>query len=86
MAGAGCAVIGWNEHVRPARGKEALVVATYNVRTLPMKGRNGYGRDECVLTKVQQLDCYFVGLQETRTQGETAFYAAVYGVFYCVQQ
>ena len=32
-----------------ARQKEALVaVATYNVRTLPVKGKNGYGHALCV--------------------------------------
>ena len=37
-----------------ARPKEALlVVATYNVRTLAVKGRNGYGHAECVLAKAR---------------------------------
>ena len=50
-----------------ARQKEALVVvATYNVRTLAVKGRPRCGRDEYVMAKVQQFGCDFVGLQETR--------------------
>ena len=37
--------------------KQALVaVASYSVRTLALKGENGYGQDELVLAKVQQLD------------------------------
>lgn len=37
----------------PAKQKEALaVVATYKVRTLAVKGRDGYGH-KCVLVKVQ---------------------------------
>ena len=64
---------------------EHVVVATYNVRALAVEGRDGYGRDECVLAKVQQLVCDFVGLQETRRQGETTFYAAGYRVF-CREQ
>lgn len=64
------------------RQKEALVaVATYNVRTLAVKGKNGYGHDERILTKVQQLGCDFVGLQETRRAGRTTFRAAGYQVF-----
>lgn len=55
-----------------ARQKEALVVvATYNVRTLAVRGANGYGRDECVMAKARQLGIDFVGLQETRRWGRT---------------
>ena len=55
-----------------ARQKEALVaVATYNVRTLAVKGKNGYGHPECVLAKAPQLGCDFIGLQETRRSGKT---------------
>ena len=64
------------------RQKEALVaVATYNVRTLAVKGKNGYGHDERVLAKCQQLGCDFIGLQETRRPGSTTFRAAGYRVF-----
>ena len=57
------------------------MVATYNVRTLAVKGRNGYGRAECVLAKARQIGCDFIGLQETRRPGKTDFSAAGYRVF-----
>ena len=57
------------------------MVATYNVRTLAVKGKNGYGHDECVLAKGQQVGCDFIGLQETRRAGRTTFHAAGYRVF-----
>ena len=50
-----------------------MLVATYNVRTLAVIGRNGYGHAECVLAKARQLGCDFVGLQETRRAGKTEF-------------
>ena len=58
-----------------------MTVATYNVRILAVKGRNGYGHAECVLAKARQLGCDFVGLQETRRPGKTEFSAAGYRVF-----
>ena len=58
-----------------------MVVATYNVRTLAVKGRNGYGHAECVLAKARQLGCDFVGLQETRRAGKTELSTAGYRVF-----
>jgi len=51
------------------------------VRTLAVKGKNGYGHDECVLAKGRQLGCDFIGLQETRRSGNTRFRAAGYQVF-----
>ena len=48
-----------------------MVVATYNVRTLAVKKRNGYGHAECVLAKVRQLGCEFVGLPETKRARKT---------------
>ena len=54
-----------------ATQKEALAaVATYNVYTLAVKGKNGYGRAECVLAKARQLGCHFIGLHETRRTGK----------------
>ena len=50
-----------------------MTVATYNVRTLAVKGRNGYGHAECVLAKARKLGCDFVGLQETKRPGKTEF-------------
>ena len=41
-------------------------VATYNVRTLAVKGANGYGRDFSVLYEAARLDISAVGLQERR--------------------
>ena len=57
------------------------LTTTYNVRTLAVKERNGYGHAECVLAKARQLGCDFVGLQETRRAGKTEFSAAGYRVF-----
>ena len=57
-----------------------MVVATCNVRTLAVKGKNGYGHDERVLAKGRQLGCDFIGLQETRRSGSTAFTAVGYQV------
>ena len=58
-----------------------MLVATYNVRTLAVKGRNVYGHAECVLAKARQLGCDFVGLQETRRPGKIEFSTAGYRVF-----
>ena len=57
------------------------MVTTYNVRTLAVKGKNGYGHAECVLANVRQLGCYFIGLKETMRSGKTEFSAAGYRVF-----
>lgn len=52
--------------------KGTLVVeATYDARTLVVKGKDGYGHGECVLAKARHLGCDFVGLQETRRRGRT---------------
>ena len=65
-------------------GKGRLVrVATYNVRTLAVKGANGYGRDFSVLYEAARLDIPVVGLQETRRAGRTEFAAAGFRVFCC---
>ena len=58
-----------------------MVVAAYNVRTLAVKGKNGCGHAECVLAKAWQLECDFIGLQETRRSGKTEFCAGGYRVF-----
>ena len=56
------------------RQKEALVaVATYIMRTLAVRGKNGYGHDESVLAKGRQLGCDFVCVQETQSSGSTTF-------------
>ena len=68
---------------RARRKGDVVVVATYNVRTLAVKGSNGYGHDECVLAKARQLGIGFVGLQETRRPGRTEFVAAGFRVFCC---
>ena len=39
-----------------------MAVATYNVRTLAVKGNNGYGHNERVLAEGRQLVCDFIGL------------------------
>ena len=69
-------------HVARTRQKGRLVrVATYNVRTLAVKGANGYGRDFSVLYEAARLDISVVGLQDTRRAGRTEFAAAGFRVF-----
>ena len=71
-------------HVARARQKGRLVrVATYNVRTLAVKGANMYGRDYSVLYEAARLDISVVGLQDTRSTGRTEFAAAGFRVFCC---
>ena len=71
-------------HVARTRQKGRLVrAATYNVRTLAVKGANGYGRDFSVLYEAARLDISVVGLQETRRPGRTEFAAAGFRVFCC---
>ena len=66
------------------RQKGLLVrVATYNVRTLAVKGANGYRRDFSVLYEAVRLDISVVGLQETIRAGRTEFAAAGFRVFCC---
>ena len=65
------------------RQKAALVkVATYNVRSLSVKGANGYGRDEVVLHEAGAKNISVVGIQETRRPGGTVSTAAGFRVFY----
>ena len=58
-----------------------MVVATCNVRTLAVKGKNGYGNDERILAKGRQLGCDFIGRQETRRADSTILNATGYQVF-----
>ena len=46
------------------------------MRTLAVKGANGYGRDFSVLYEAARLDISVEGLQETRRAGRTEFAAA----------
>ena len=65
------------------RQKAALVkVETYNVRSLFIKGVNGYGRDEVVLHEATAKNIAVLGIQETRRPGRTVSTAARYRVFY----
>ena len=57
-------------------------VATYNVRSLSVKGANGYGRDEVVLHEAAAKKIAVLGIQETRRPGRTVSTAAGFGVFY----
>ena len=58
-----------------------MAVTTYNVRTLAVKGKNGYGHNERALAKGRQLGFDFIGLQETQRPGSTTFRAAGYRIF-----
>ena len=65
------------------RQKAALVkVATYNVRSLSVKGANGYGRDEVVLHEAAAKNIAVLGIQETRRPGRTVSTAAGFRVLY----
>ena len=65
------------------RQKAALLkITTYNVRSLSLKGANGYGRDEVVLHKAAANNIAVVGIQETRRPGRTVSLAAGFRVFY----
>ena len=65
------------------RQKAALFkVATYNVRSLSVKGANGYGRDEVVLHEAAAKTIAVVGIQETRRPGRTVSTAAGFRVLY----
>ena len=65
------------------RHKAALVkVATCNVRSLSVKGANGYGRDEFVLHEAAAKNISVLGIQETRRPGRTVSIAAGFRVFY----
>ena len=65
------------------RQKAALVkVATYNVRSLSVKGAHGYGRDEVVLHEAAALNIAVLGIQQTRRPGRTVSTAAGYRVLY----
>ena len=65
------------------REKAALLkVATYNVRSLSVKGANGYGRDEVVLHEAAAKTISVLGIQETRRPGRTVSTAAGFRVFY----
>ena len=73
--------------VARARQKGRLVrVATYNVRTLAVKGANGYGRDYSILYEAARLDISVLGLQETRRAGRTEFAAGHHGVGLAVKE
>ena len=70
---------------RLARGRQkaALVeVATYNVRSLSVKGANGYGQDEVVLHEAAAKNIAVLGIQETRRPGRTVSTTAGYRVFF----
>ena len=50
-----------------------MAVTTYNVRTLAVKGKNGYGHADGVLAKARQHGCDFIGLQERGDRGSKSF-------------
>ena len=61
-----------------------MAVAAYNVRTLAVKGKNGYGHGERVLVKGRRLGCNFIGLQETR-RSSSARRSVRQGIAFSVQ-
>ena len=57
-------------------------VATYTVRSLSVKGANGYGRNEVVLHEAAAQNMAMLGVQEKRRPGRVVSTAAGYRVFY----
>ena len=57
-------------------------VASYNVRSLSVKGATDYGRDEVVLHEAAAKNISVLGTQETRKPGRTVSTAAAFRVFY----
>ena len=57
-------------------------MATWNVRTLAVKGKNGLGHAETLLLRAQKSRCDIVGLQEVRRGGQGSFEAAGYTVYF----
>lgn len=67
---------------RARSGTGEIKVATYNVCTLSLTGKNRAGHAEVVLQKCRAGECEVIGLQKTRV-GRTEFIAARYRVVYC---
>ena len=65
---------------RVRRQGRLVRVATYNVRTMAVKGANGYGRADSVLHEAAKQGISFVGLQEVRRPGRTEFAASGFRV------
>ena len=57
-------------------------MATWNVRTLAAKGKNGPGYAEALLLRPRIAGCEIVGLQEVRRGGQGSFGAAGFTVFF----
>ena len=69
------------------RAKKEAVVATWNVRTLAVKGKNGLGHVETLLLRAQKSRCDIIGLQEVRRGGHGSFEAAGYTVYFsCLEK
>ena len=51
------------ESNRVERAKEEVIVATWNVRTLAVKGKNGLGLAETLIIRAQKSRCDIIGLQ-----------------------
>ena len=51
------------------RADKEVVVATWNVRTLAVKGKNGLGHAETLLLRAQKSQSDIIGLQEVRRGG-----------------
>ena len=73
---------GEREIKRVEREKKEVVVATWNVRTLAVKGKNGLGHAETLLLRAQKSHCDIIGLQQVRRGGQGSFEAAGYIVYF----
>ena len=65
-----------------ARGRrKEITIATWNVRTMAVKGANGSGHATVLMTAAEHFGCDIIGLQETRRGGETTCEARGYRIF-----
>ena len=64
------------------RAKKEVVVTTWNVRTLAVKGKNGLGHAETLLLRGQKSRSDIIGLHEVRWGGQGLFEAGGYTVYF----
>ena len=57
-------------------------MASWNLWTLAVKGKNGLGHAHTLLLRAQKSRCDIVGLQEVRRGGQGSFEAAGYTVYF----
>lgn len=61
---------------RVKKENKEVVMATWDVRTLAVKGKNGMGHAETLLLRAQTLGCDIIGLPEVRRGEQGSFKTA----------